>query len=101
MSIIHWCKNKDVSNYDDDDNDSTPTELLTNGQTASLEENQGCVIICCTVKFIFNYLLKPILWAKSQMPTAPGLQDRLAYSEQVLGWGYTTEELWFFSRQKE
>jgi len=35
------------------------------------------------------------------MSTAPGLQERIAYSEQVLAWGHTIEELWFFSRQKE
>jgi hypothetical protein len=35
------------------------------------------------------------------MSTAQGMQDRVAYSEQVLAWGRTTEELWFFSRQKE
>jgi hypothetical protein len=61
MPIIHWCNIEDVSNYDDDDdnedddddddNDSTLTELLTNGQTASLEENQGYMMICFTVKF--------------------------------------------------
>lgn len=75
MLIIHWCNNEDVSNYDDDDdddgdngdgdddgdneddddddddNDSTPTELLTNGQRAPMEENQGCMMICFTVKF--------------------------------------------------
>jgi hypothetical protein len=39
----------DNEDNDDDDNDSTPTELLTNGQTASLEENQECMMICCTI----------------------------------------------------
>jgi hypothetical protein len=67
MPKIHWCNNEGVSNDDDDydddnnnnneddddndDNDSKPTELLKNRQTASLEENQGCVMICFTVKF--------------------------------------------------
>jgi hypothetical protein len=67
MTIIHWCNNEDLSNYDDNDdddndegdngdeddndydneddddddnNDSTPTEPLTSGQTTSLEEKK-------------------------------------------------------------
>jgi hypothetical protein len=38
----------DVDDGDDDDvdNDFIPTELLKNGQTASLEENQVFMVIC-------------------------------------------------------
>jgi hypothetical protein len=94
MPILYWCNNEEDSNYDDkndddhgdddneddadDDNDCTPTELLTNGQTASLEENQGVHDDLFYGKCYLQSITENHSLCKSHISTAPGLQVRLA-----------------------